>query len=31
MLASPPEDESQIGAWVERLARDWVEPAAKLR
>ncbi len=31
ILASPPEDESQIGGWIERLARDWVEPAAKIR
>jgi len=31
ILSSPPEDESQIGGWIERLARDWVEPAAKIR
>ena len=31
MLATPPEDESQIGGWIDRLARDWIEPAAKLR
>jgi hypothetical protein len=30
MVASPPEDEAQIAGWVERIARDWVEPAAKL-
>ena len=28
ILSSPPEDESQIAGWIERLARDWVEPAA---
>ena len=31
ILTTPPEDESQIGGWIERLARDWVEPAAKIR
>lgn len=31
ILTTPPDDESQIGGWIERLARDWVEPAAKLR
>jgi len=31
ILASPPDDEAQIGGWIERLARDWVEPAAKIR
>ncbi len=31
ILATPPEDESQIAGWIERLARDWVEPAAKIR
>ena len=30
MVASPPEDEAQIAGWVERIAHDWVEPAAKL-
>jgi probable F420-dependent oxidoreductase len=30
MVASPPEDEAQIAGWVERIGRDWVEPAAKL-
>jgi probable F420-dependent oxidoreductase len=30
IVASPPQDESQVGAWVERLAEKWVEPAAKL-
>ena len=30
MVASPPEDETQIAGWVERIAHDWVEPAAKL-
>ena len=30
MVASPPEDERQIAGWVERIAHDWVEPAAKL-
>jgi probable F420-dependent oxidoreductase len=31
MLAGPPENESRISGWIERLARDWVEPAAKIR
>jgi len=31
ILSSPPEDESQIAGWSERIARDWVEPAAKIR
>jgi probable F420-dependent oxidoreductase len=31
ILTTPPDDESQISGWIERLARDWVEPAAKLR
>ena len=31
ILTSPPEDEAQISGWIERLARDWVEPAAKIR
>lgn len=31
ILTTPPEDESQISGWIERLARDWVEPAVKLR
>ena len=31
ILASPPDDESQISGWIERLARDWVEPASKIR
>ena len=30
ILSSPPEDESQIGGWIERIAREWVEPAGKL-
>ncbi len=30
IITSPPEDESQIGGWIERIAREWVEPAAKL-
>jgi probable F420-dependent oxidoreductase len=30
MVASPPEEEAQIAGWVERIGRDWVEPAAKL-
>ena len=30
MVASPPDDEAQIAGWVERIAHDWVEPAAKL-
>ena len=31
ILTTPPDDESQIGVWIERLARDWVEPLARLR
>ena len=31
ILSSPPEDESQVEGWVERTARQWVEPAAKIR
>ena len=31
ILTTPPEDESQISGWIDRLARDWVEPAAKIR
>ena len=31
MLSMPPEDESQIAEWIERLARVWVDPAAKIR
>jgi probable F420-dependent oxidoreductase len=30
MAANPPEDESQIARWIERVAHDWVEPAAKI-
>lgn len=30
MVANPPEDESQIARWIERVAHDWVEPAAKI-
>jgi probable F420-dependent oxidoreductase len=30
IIASPPEDEAQIAGWIERIARDWVEPAAKI-
>jgi probable F420-dependent oxidoreductase len=30
ILSSPPEDESQIVGWIERIAREWVEPAGKL-
>ena len=30
IITSPPEDESQIGGWIERIAREWVEPAGKL-
>ncbi|MFZ2059951.1 MAG: LLM class F420-dependent oxidoreductase [Candidatus Binatus sp.] len=30
IITSPPEDESQIGEWIERIAQEWVEPAAKL-
>ena len=30
ILTTPPDDESQISGWIERLARDWAEPAAKL-
>jgi probable F420-dependent oxidoreductase len=31
MLSQPPEDESQIGGWIDKFAREWVEPAAKIR
>jgi len=31
ILTAPPEDEFRISGWVERLAREWVEPAAKIR
>ncbi len=31
ILASPPEDESQVVGWVERLASQWVTPAQLLR
>jgi alkanesulfonate monooxygenase SsuD/methylene tetrahydromethanopterin reductase-like flavin-dependent oxidoreductase (luciferase family) len=31
ILAMPPEDESKIAGWIERLARDWIEPASKIR
>jgi alkanesulfonate monooxygenase SsuD/methylene tetrahydromethanopterin reductase-like flavin-dependent oxidoreductase (luciferase family) len=27
----PPDNESDIGRWIEQLARDWIEPAAKIR
>ena len=27
----PPDDESEIGRWIEQIARDWIEPAAKIR
>jgi len=30
IIASPPEDEAQIGAWIEKIAREWVEPAEKI-
>jgi probable F420-dependent oxidoreductase len=30
ILSSPPEDESQIGGWMERIAQEWVEPAEKI-
>ncbi len=30
IIANPPEDEAQIARWVERVAHDWVEPAAKI-
>jgi len=30
ILSSPPEDESQIGGWIERIALEWVEPAGKM-
>ncbi len=29
ILGNPPADESQVRVWVERLAAEWVEPAAK--
>ena len=31
ILASPSANESEVARWIERLARDWVEPAAKIR
>jgi probable F420-dependent oxidoreductase len=31
ILSSPPEEESQIDGWIERIAREWVDPAGKLR
>ena len=31
ILANPPEDESQVAGWVERIARQWVTPAQLLR
>ena len=30
IIANPPEDEAQIARWVERIAHDWIEPAAKV-
>src|SRR5579863_5891866 len=30
ILSSPPEDEAQIGGWIERIAREWVEPAGRI-
>jgi alkanesulfonate monooxygenase SsuD/methylene tetrahydromethanopterin reductase-like flavin-dependent oxidoreductase (luciferase family) len=30
IVASPPADDTQVAAWVESLAHDWVEPAALL-
>jgi probable F420-dependent oxidoreductase len=30
IITSPPEDEAQIGGWIERVAREWVEPAGKV-
>jgi probable F420-dependent oxidoreductase len=30
ILTSPPDDEAQIGRWIERLAHDWIEPASKI-
>ena len=31
IISTPPENESQIPQWVERIASAWVEPAAKIR
>jgi alkanesulfonate monooxygenase SsuD/methylene tetrahydromethanopterin reductase-like flavin-dependent oxidoreductase (luciferase family) len=30
IITSPPEDETEIGGWIERIAREWVEPAEKI-
>jgi probable F420-dependent oxidoreductase len=30
ILGSPPEDEGRIGGWIEGIAREWVEPAARI-
>jgi probable F420-dependent oxidoreductase len=30
IVTAPPQDESQVTAWVERLAEKWVQPASKL-
>ena len=30
IIASPPEDEAQISGWIEKIAREWVEPAGKI-
>ncbi len=30
IVAGPPEDETQIARWIEGLAHDWIEPAAKI-
>jgi len=30
IITSPPDDEAQIGGWIERIAREWVEPAGKI-
>ena len=30
MLGNPPETDAQIDSWIERLAAEWVAPAARL-
>jgi len=30
IISSPPEDETQIGVWIEKIAREWVEPAERI-
>ena len=30
-VTSPPPEEAKIPVWIEKMAEEWVEPAAKLR